>query len=252
MERNGLEGRKREFKVGNWVGGISTFFLISFFLVPAYLPTDSVPDLSGRANMFDYGYEDSWGNLQTSESNGVGHNQTAEGKFAWTELDPFAAFIYGFGDLNCHNKADRSWEINGNQMPVCVRDIGIFLGLAIGGFLFSRRGLNRWTIRDSFLSIFPDDRLEMVYRKNLRLKAVMLVAVILVAPMAFDGFGQMLTSYESTATMRLLTGTPFGLFLGLYLSAAFSSKPKSFDSGAGAVLLPAGSKFTLAKPQEEE
>jgi hypothetical protein len=61
MERNGLEGRKREFKVGNWVGGISTFFLISFFLVPAYLPTDSVPDLSGRANMFDYGYEDSWG-----------------------------------------------------------------------------------------------------------------------------------------------------------------------------------------------
>ncbi len=60
MERNGLEGRKREFKVGNWVGGISTFFLISFFLVPAYLPTDSVPDLSGRANMFDYGYEDSF------------------------------------------------------------------------------------------------------------------------------------------------------------------------------------------------
>ena len=252
MERNGLEGRKREFKVGTWVGAISTFFLISFFLVPAYLPADSVPDLSGRANIIDYAYDDSWGNLQDSESNGIGHDQVTEGKFAWTELDPYAGFIYGFGDLNCHNKADRSWEINGNQMPVCVRDLGIFLGLAIGGFLFSRRGLNRWTIRDSFLSIFPDDRLERVYRENLRLKALMVVAAIMVAPMALDGFGQMLTSYESTATMRLLTGTPFGIFLGVYLSAAFSSRPKLFNSDAGAVILPAGSRFNLAKPHEEE
>ena len=85
MERNGLESRKREFKIGTWVGGISTFFLISFFLVPAYLPADSVPDLSGRANIIDYAYDDSWGNLQDSESSGVGHDQVTEGKFAWTE-----------------------------------------------------------------------------------------------------------------------------------------------------------------------
>jgi hypothetical protein len=80
----------------------------------------------------------------------------------------------------------------------------------------------------------------------------MVVAAIMVAPMALDGFGQMLTSYESTATMRLLTGTPFGLFLGVYLSAAFSSRPKLFNSDAGAVILPAGSRFSLAKSLEEE
>ena len=60
MLRNGLEQRSREKKVGLWVGGISSFFLISFFLVPFYLPENSVPELSGRANAFDYHSEDSW------------------------------------------------------------------------------------------------------------------------------------------------------------------------------------------------
>ena len=148
--------------------GLHFFFLISFFLVPFYLPEDSVPKLSGRANAFDYHSDDGWGNIQTSGNGDVGHNQSKYGEFVWSDLDPYAAFIYGFGDLNCHTKAERSWEINGNQMPVCVRDVGIFLGIAIGGFLFSRKGsiagqfvihschcyrINRWnlftrTIRD--------------------------------------------------------------------------------------------------------
>ena len=31
MERNGLDSRSRDSKIGNWVGGIATFFLVSFF-----------------------------------------------------------------------------------------------------------------------------------------------------------------------------------------------------------------------------
>ena len=38
MQKNGLDNRSREKKVGLWIGGISTFLLISFFLVPFYLP----------------------------------------------------------------------------------------------------------------------------------------------------------------------------------------------------------------------
>tara|TARA_Y100001935_G_scaffold75096_1_gene62680 strand:+ start:339 stop:1091 length:753 start_codon:yes stop_codon:yes gene_type:complete len=250
MERNGLVGRTRERKIGLWVGGVSLFFLVSFFLVPFYLPENSVPELSGRANAFDYYSEDSWGNVQSNNQGEVGHNQSEYGLFAWSELDPYAAFIYGFGDLNCHNKADRSWEINGNQMPVCVRDLGIFLGLAIGGFLFSRRGLNRWTLRDTFLSILPDKTLESTYQNNYRTFAVIGIAIVMVLPMAIDGFTQMLTSYESNATMRLLTGTPFGMFIGAFLSSSFASRPEFFDKNPSKVILPSGSRFSLVQESE--
>lgn len=252
MERNGLPDRSREKKIGNWVGGVCAFFFISFFLVPAYLPADSVPDLSGRANTLDYARDDSWGNIQTSENNGVGHNQSEYGTFSWMELDPYAAFIYGFGDFNCHNKHERSWKINGNQMPVCTRDIGIFFGFALGGFVFSRRGLNRWTIRDSFLTIFPDNSLETIYRNNHRTRMLLFAAAILIAPMALDGFTQMLTSYESNTIMRLLTGTSFGLFIGLFVSASFAARPRFFQIQAESVLLPGGTRFFLADNSEEE
>ena len=252
MERNGLDNRNRERKIGLWVGGISTFFLISFFIVPGYLPEDSVPELSGRANTFDYFSDDSWGNTQTESKGSVGHNQSEYGKFAWSELDPYAAFIYGFGDLNCHNKAERSWEINGNQMPVCVRDVGIFFGLAIGGFIFSRKGLNRWTLRDTFLSIFPDRYTEDIYRNNRRTMAMIVLAGIFALPMALDGFSQLLTSYESTAFMRLLTGTPFGIFIGLFIATSFSVRPIHFSKDPSMVLLPSGSRFQMAEVSEEE
>ncbi len=252
MERNGLDSRKRERKIGLWVCGVSSFFVISFFLVPYYLPTDSVPKLSGRANAFDYYSADSWGNVQSSSSGEVGHNQSEYGYFAWSELDPYAAFIYGFGDLNCHNKAERSWEINGNQMPVCVRDVGIFFGFALGGFLYSRRGLNRWTLRDSFLSIFPDNRLDFVYRNNYRTLALIASALIMAGPMAIDGFTQLLTSYESNATMRMLTGLPFGVFIGTFLAASFAARPEYFGKEPSMVLLPSNTRFSTAEKEQEE
>jgi len=218
-------------------------------LVPFYLPTDSVPELSGRANSFDYQSEDAWGNVQTDGNGGMGHNQSEYGSFVWSDLDPYAAFIYAFGDLNCHNKAERSWEINGNQMPVCVRDVGIFLGLAIGGFWFSRKGFNRWTIRDTFLSLLPDDRLLSVYKNDKRLLAMFVIAAVGAVPMAIDGFTQMLTSYESTAFMRLLTGTPFGILIGAFMSASFSARPAFFELNPANVMLPSGSRFSM---KEEE
>ena len=251
MEKNGLKNRDRERKIGLWIGGISTFFLISFFLVPFYLPSGTVPELSGRANSIDYYSDDSWGNVQTESQSGLGHNQSEHGSFAWSELDFYAAFIYAFGDFNCHNKAERSWHINDNQMPVCVRDVGIFAGLAIGGFLFSRKGLNRWTIRDSFLSILPDDRMENVYKKNNRMKLLLLIAVLTIAPMGFDGFIQLFTDYESNALMRLLTGLPFGMFIGLFLGASFAARPIYFGNIPNNVNLPSNTKFQLVAEESE-
>ena len=160
---NGLSDRTREMKVSRAIAAIAGGYLLLCFLAPAMMPEGTVPELSGRANALDYATDVSWGNQDHGEDSALGHNQSVHGgAFSWTELNPVWAFVYGFGDLNCHQKHERSWEINDNQMPVCTRDVGIFLGLAIGAALFGWRGLNRWTVRDSFLSVFPENRLESV------------------------------------------------------------------------------------------
>ncbi|MGY8702089.1 MAG: DUF2085 domain-containing protein [Candidatus Poseidoniales archaeon] len=244
-------GKSRAQKVGSWVFGVSLFFLISFFLAPATLGADSVPRLSGRANAFDYAQDDGWGSWGNGvNEGGIGHNQPAEGLFSWTQINPYAGFIYSFGDLNCHQKYERSWEINGNQMPVCTRDVGIFLGLAIGGWLFSRRGSNRWTITDSFLSVLGPKRLDLIYESSKRKVAAAAIVGISVLPIAIDGFTQMLTSYESTNPVRLITGGAFGVFLGLLIAAMFSAKPSDFDGRPELVRLPGRAR--LVKNKEEE
>jgi uncharacterized membrane protein len=251
--RNGLDDRSREKKVGRWVLGIAGFYCISMFLVPFLMPTGSVPELSGRANMFDYANEDSWGNQDHYEGGEIGHKQSEHGgSFAWSELNPYYALIYAFGDLNCHQKYDRSWTINDNQMPVCARDVGIFLGLAFGGWLFSRRGLNRWTIRDSFLTLFPDSTIDRLYINDRRMTAMLGIGLLFCLPVILDGGIQAITAYESTNPVRILTGLPFGFIIGWYFSASLSSRPDRFDLDASLVKLPAGAHLTTGDTMSDE
>ena len=63
-----------------------------------------------------------------------------------------------------------------------------------------------------------------VYKNDKRLLAMFVIAGIAAIPMAVDGFTQMLTDYESTATMRLITGNPFGFLVGVFMAASFSAK----------------------------
>jgi len=241
MEKNGLPNRGREKKVGMWIFGIFIFFFISFFLSPTLLPTGSVPELEGRANAFDYFSEDG---KYSSGNNGQ------DEKFAWNELDPYNGFIYAFGDFNCHMKNERSWELNENQMPVCTRDVGMFFGIAIGGLVFSRRGYNRWTVKDTCLSIFPDNWLEGIYRKNNRTYAWLIIGTLFCLPLILDGFTQLLSSYESNNFTRPLTGIAFGIGFGVLIGAAYSARPKFFKS-ASEVSLPSGTKFELVTKEEE-
>lgn len=39
---------------------------------------------------------------------------------------------YLLGDIFCHQEMSRSFMVNGNQMPFCIRDIGIFIGVCVG------------------------------------------------------------------------------------------------------------------------
>ena len=65
----------------------------SMFFAPLMLAPETVHDLDGNANMIDYGE-------------------------MWDDLPIFPRIVYYFGDFNCHQKAERSFEINNNQMPV--------------------------------------------------------------------------------------------------------------------------------------
>lgn len=40
--------------------------------------------------------------------------------------------VYAIGDVLCHQELERSFVLNGSQMPVCMRCTGIVLGAAVG------------------------------------------------------------------------------------------------------------------------
>ena len=94
---------------------------------------------SRGANAIDYYSEDGFG----SHGNQAADEGAADGQccpaFAWSEVNFYAAIIYGFGDVNCHQKSERSWEVNNNQLPVCTRDVGIFAGLSLAAWCFLAR-----------------------------------------------------------------------------------------------------------------
>ena len=252
MLRNGRDDRSREKRMAAYITAFFGGYLFLVFLAPIALPTNTIPELSGRANAIDYMTEDGrtgLGNNDWPEGSSLGHNQSAHGGyFAWSELNPIWAFTYGFADLNCHQKHYRSWEINGNQLAFCVRDVGIFAGVVVGAAIFGRLGHNRWTLRDTFLSIFPDQWLETVYQKNQRGFTSLCLAAVLIIPMAIDGFTQLLTDYESNNMLRLFTGLGFGIALGLIFVASLSARPHEFE-GAWQVKLPGGACFQV---KEEE
>ncbi len=130
-----------------------TAWAVVVLIVPWTLPASSVPDLSGRSGSLD--------NMDSIE-----------------EMNPLAAAVYIIGDVYCHQKLDRSFTMNGNEMPFCARDVGIFLGLAMGMLLI------------------------MVLRPRFHL----LLFIALVVPILLDGGMQYLGAYESNNVVRIITG----------------------------------------------
>jgi uncharacterized membrane protein len=141
-----------------------TAWLVLVVIAPFSLPSSSVTDLSGRASSVD--------NLEKTSG-----------------MNPLARVIYLLGDINCHQLAERSFFLNGNQMPFCARDLGIFIGLAAGMLtvlLFSPRF--SW-----------------------------LILAALVVPILVDGGVQMTGWYESNNLLRLATGLLGGIGASYFL-----------------------------------
>ncbi|MFA5108158.1 MAG: DUF2085 domain-containing protein [Candidatus Micrarchaeia archaeon] len=82
----------------------------------------------------------------------------------------------------------------GYKFPVCARDFGIYLSMLIGGI------------------IYP-----LVKKANEQNWPHPIWLVLAMVPIAIDGSGQFLGFWESTNTMRLLTGGIIGIVMSFYI-----------------------------------
>ena len=156
---------------------IALLWLVLVATAPLMIPSHTLLDLSGRVGVHDN-----------------------DAQFAG--LSPLPHAIYWIGDGECHQIAERSFFINGNEMPFCSRDTGLFIGLVIGfgALLFVRYKINP------------------------------ILAVVGLVPLGIDGGLQLVTSYESNNPLRLITGIVAGvacaMILAHFIFALKDDKPR--------------------------
>ncbi|HEX5163749.1 MAG TPA: DUF2085 domain-containing protein [Thermomicrobiales bacterium] len=105
-----------------------------------------------------------------------------------------ARFIYLPFRLICHQRDDRSFHLAGEKLAFCERDVAIVSAAVLTGLLFAVMRHWRAVPRIGF-------------------RAVVACAL----PMAIDGGTQLFGLRESTAELRVLTGTLFSLGAGWFV-----------------------------------
>ena len=176
---------------------ITFFYLLSNFLAPLMLEPGTVNDMDANANRVDYW--DKWKDMMSE-----GH--------------VYEGIIYLFGDINCHQKHTRTYTINGNQMPICTRDVGIFLGGSVG-FLILFLATPKLDFYQTFFSVLPSKFQERLFKRVSRKQLFFLILVMAVVPTGFDGIYQLASDYESTNFTRIVTGFIFGIPTALAFGA---------------------------------
>jgi len=106
------------------------------------------------------------------------------------------SWVYGAGDVACHQKAARSFSLGGNQMPFCARDLGIFALIAatLAACIPARSRAYRAAVLMPWWGYFA-----------------------LLAPIALDGGAQAVFGIESDNLRRLLTGGLAGVAVAFAL-----------------------------------
>ncbi|MET1160270.1 MAG: DUF2085 domain-containing protein [Thermoprotei archaeon] len=118
----------------------------------------------------------------------------------WTKLPLPQRIVYALGDLICHQKTSRSFIINGNQMPVCSRDLGLYSGALIAYlYLYILEKKKPLTYRRLINTFF---------KKEKKLFTALYIALVL--PLLIDFTLQYTTSWSSNNYIRLGTGMAFG------------------------------------------
>ena len=86
---------------------ISSAMTVSFYLTPFFSPSGSFIDLDGTPGVMDH-----WD--------------------IWSGKDPFTMILYSIGDMVCHQQMSRTLILNGSEMPICIRDLGLLAGFSLG------------------------------------------------------------------------------------------------------------------------
>ncbi len=175
---------------------LTIIYTSSLFVAPLTLESGTVEELDGAANRVVYREE-------------------------WDELHMYHRAIYYFGDFNCHQKHYRSYSLGGNQMPVCSRDVGIFVGASIGLLLMSfARGA-----KDYKDILIENMNLDPTMSDDKKVVILLIIGAILALPLILDGSIQMVTDYESFNEFRTFTGLLFGFGFSVFVSSLLLSLP---------------------------
>ncbi|NND71367.1 MAG: DUF2085 domain-containing protein [Rhodothermales bacterium] len=124
--------------------------------------------------------------------------------------EPFRGFLMSGFSSFCHQIPTRSFHVDGVQLALCHRCLGIYAGLPIAVVAFL--GARRW---DGFLSS--------------RARYFILASLV---PLGLDWLLDFLGIWSNTALSRLFTGSLFGLTAGYYLARGIVSIGTSPDTGS--------------------
>ncbi len=116
--------------------------------------------------------------------------------------DQVSTLVFQLYSITCHQMPERSYFLFGHQMAYCERNTAIYGAMAVSGIAYI------W-LRRRDLESLPVGWY-----------------VVLILPMAIDGFSQLIGLRESTWLLRGLTG---GLFGAATIWLAFPRLQESFD-----------------------
>lgn len=127
---------------------ISAILSASMFIIPFISANGSFVDLDGMPGIMDH-----WD--------------------LWSKQDVLTMILYGLGDMVCHQQMSRTAILNGSEMPVCIRDLGLLLGFTIGcavtAVKFGHPAIYRHAriyVVISFLLIFTDWLIQYIFGMN--------------------------------------------------------------------------------------
>ncbi len=106
------------------------------------------------------------------------------------------SWVYGVGDIACHQMSERSFFLGGNEMPFCARDVAIYAMIAVGlGLCIPARSRTYATaILMPWWGYFA-----------------------LLGPIALDGGAQAVFGFESDNLRRVVTGGLAGVAVAFAL-----------------------------------